>query len=126
MLKIGTNVKITDNSGAKDGRIFTILGGTRHRTAQIGDIVVLSIKSAEPRKMVKKKDVVYGVIVRQKKPFRRADGSYISFSDNAVVLINGAGKQKLEPRAGRVFGPIPRELSEKGYQKIISLAPEVL
>jgi large subunit ribosomal protein L14 len=126
MLKIGTNVKITDNSGGREGRIFTILGGTRHRTAQIGDIVVLSVKVADPRKAVKKKDVKYGVIVRQKKAWRRADGSYISFSDNAVVLINGSGKQKLEPIAGRVFGPVPRELSEKGYQKIISLAPEVL
>jgi large subunit ribosomal protein L14 len=126
MLKIGTNVSITDNSGAKDGRIFTILGGTRHQTAQIGDIVVLSVKFAEPRKMLKKKDVVYGVIVRQKKPFRRVDGSYISFSDNAVVIVNGKGKTAKEPRANRVFGPVPRELSEKGYQKIISLAPEVL
>ncbi len=126
MLKIGTNVKVTDNSGAREGRIFTILGGTRHRTAQIGDIVVVAIKVADPRKAVKKKDVKYGVVVRQKKAWRRIDGSYISFSDNAVVLINGSGKQKLEPIAGRVFGPVPRELAEKGYQKIISLAPEVL
>jgi large subunit ribosomal protein L14 len=126
MLQVGTNVVITDNSGARLGRIFTILGGTRHGSAGIGDIVVLSIKVADPRKAVKKKDIVYGVIVRTVKPFRRVDGSYISFSDNAVVIINGKGKQKLEPRAGRVFGPVPRELQEKGYQKIISLAPEVL
>jgi large subunit ribosomal protein L14 len=126
MLQVGTNVVITDNSGARLGRIFTILGGTRHGSASIGDIVVLSIKVADPRKAVKKKDIVYGVIVRTLKPFRRVDGSYISFSDNAVVIINGKGKQKLEPRAGRVFGPVPRELQEKGYQKIISLAPEVL
>lgn len=126
MIKMGTNVVITDNSGAKLGRVFTILGGTRHRTAQIGDVVVLSVKVSEPRKAVKKKDVVYGVVVRQRKPFRRADGSYISFSDNAVVVINGKGKNALEPRAGRIFGPVPRDLQERGYQKIISLAPEVL
>jgi large subunit ribosomal protein L14 len=126
MIQVGTNVVITDNSGARLGRVFCILGGTRHRTASIGDIVVLSIKVADPRKPVKKKDIVYGVIVRTVKPFRRVDGSYISFSDNAVVVINGKGKQRLEPRAGRVFGPIPRELQEKGYQKVISLAPEVL
>ena len=126
MLQIGTNVVVTDNSGATAGRIFTILGGTRHRYAYVGDIVVLAIKAADPRKMVKRKDVVYGVVVRTKKPFRRADGSYISFSDNAVVIINGKGKQAKEPRANRIFGPVPRELSELGYQKIISLAPEVL
>ena len=126
MIKIGTNVDITDNSGGTHGRVFTILGGTRHRTAGIGDIVVLSIKQAEPRKAVKKKDVVYGVIVRTRKPFRRADGSYISFSHNAVVIVNGKGKNAKEPRANRIFGPVPRELGELGYQKIISLAPEVL
>lgn len=126
MIKIGTNVAITDNSGATHGRVFTILGGTRHRTAYVGDVVVLSVKVAEPRKMVKRKDVVYGVIVRTKKAFRRKDGSYISFSDNAVVIINGKGKQAKEPRANRIFGPVPRELGELGYQKIISLAPEVL
>ncbi len=85
-------------------------------------MVVLSIKLAEPRKLVKKKDVVRGIIVRQKKPFRRKDGSYISFDDNAVVIIDEKG----EPKAGRVFGPIPREIGERGYQKIISLAQEVL
>ena len=126
MIKIGTNVIVADNSGATHARVFTILGGTRHTTAYTGDIVVLAVKNAEPRKMVKRKDVVYGVIVRTKKPFRRKDGSYISFSDNAVIIINGKGKQAKEPRANRIFGPVPRELSEMGYQKIISLAPEVL
>jgi large subunit ribosomal protein L14 len=126
MIQVGTNVVVADNSGATHGRVFTILGGTRHRYASIGDIVVLAIKAAEPRKMVKRKDVVYGVIVRVKKPFKRKDGSYISFSDNAVVIINGSGKLAKEPRANRIFGPVPRELSEMGYQKIISLAPEVL
>ena len=123
MVQAGTTVKITDNSGAKIGKIFKILGGSQRRYAQIGDTVILSVKIAEPRKAVKKKDVVKGVVVRQKKPFKRADGSYISFDDNAVVLIE---KDKPEPRAGRVFGPIPRELGERGYQKIISLAQEVV
>lgn len=86
-------------------------------------MVVLSIQTAEPRKAVKKKDVVYGVVVRQKKAFRRKDGSYVSFDDNAVVLVD---KEKKEPRANRVFGPIPRELADHGYQKIVSLAPEVV
>ena len=123
MVQAGTTVKITDNSGAKIGKIFKILGGSRRRYAQIGDVVILSVKIAEARKRVKKKDVVKAVIVRQRKPFRRADGSYISFDDTAVVLIE---KDKPEPRAGRIFGPIPRELGERGYQKIISLAPEVV
>ena len=114
---------MTDNSGAKVGRVFKVLGGSKKRYAQIGETVVLSVQTAEPRKHVKKKDVVYGVVVRQKKPYRRQDGSYVSFDDNAVVLID---KEKKEPRANRVFGPIPRELTEAGYQKIVSLAPEVV
>jgi large subunit ribosomal protein L14 len=116
-------VKITDNSGGKIGRIFKVLGGSKKRYAELGQLVVLSVQTAEPRKLVKKKDVVYGVVVRQKKKFRRKDGSYISFDDNAVVLVDN---EKREPRANRVFGPIPRELSEFGYQKIVSLAPEVV
>ncbi len=123
MVQDGTVVKITDNAGGKVGKIFKVLGGSKRRYASIGDIVVLSIKVAEPRKAIKKKDVVYGVIVRQKTPFRRKDGSYIRFDDNAVVIVE---KGKKEPKAGRIFGPIPRELAELGYQKIISLAPEVL
>lgn len=126
MIQVGTNVKITDNSGGKFGRVFKILGGSKRRYAQIGDLVVLSIKVAEPRKATKKKDVVYGVVVRQVKPFRRKDGSYIAFDDNAVVIVD---KAKKDPKAGRVFGPIPKELSESGvdgYKKIASLAPEVL
>ena len=126
MIQAGTNVKITDNSGGKFGRVFKVLGGSKRRYAQIGDKVILSIKIAEPRKATKKKDEVCGVVVRQTKAFRRADGSYIRFDDNAVVLID---KVKLEPKAGRVFGPIPRELSESGidgYKKIASLAPEVI
>lgn len=122
MIQAGTNVVITDNSGGKQGRVFKILKGSKRRYAEIGDLVVLSIKLAEPRKVTKKKEVVRGVIVRQRKPFRRKDGSYIAFDDIAVVIVDDKG----EPRAGRIFGPIPRELGERGYQKIISLAPEVI
>lgn len=123
MIQPQTLVKVTDNSGAKIGRVFKVLGGTRKRYARIGDLVVLSVQTAEPRKQVKKKDVLYGVVVRQKQPFRRKDGSYIRFDENAVVIVD---KEKKEPRAGRIFGPIPRELGEAGYQKIVSLAPEIV
>ncbi len=123
MIQPQSIVKITDNSGAKIGRVFKVLGGSKKRYAELGEMVVLSVQTAEPRKMVKKKDVVYGVVVRQRKPFRRVDGSYVSFDDNAVVLVD---KAKKEPRANRVFGPIPREVAEAGYQKIASLAPEVV
>ena len=123
MIQPQTIVKITDNSGGKIGRVFKVLGGSKKRYAELGEMVVLSVQTAEPRKNVKKKDVVCGVVVRQRKPYRRKDGSYVSFDDNAVVLID---KEKGEPRANRVFGPIPRELSEAGYQRIVSLAPEVV
>jgi large subunit ribosomal protein L14 len=123
MIQDGTQVKITDNSGGKIGKVFKVLGGSKRRYARIGDLVVLSVKSAEPRKQVKKKDVHWAVVVRTKNAYRRKDGSYIRFDDNAVVIIS---KEKKEPRAGRIFGPIPRELAERGYQKIVSLAPEVL
>lgn len=123
MLQAGSKVNITDNAGGKKGTIFKVLGGSRRRYAGIGDLVVLSVKEAEPRKAIKKKDVVYGVVVRTTNAFRRKDGSYIRFDDNAVVIVE---KTKKEPKAGRIFGPIPRELAERGYQKIISLAPEVL
>lgn len=122
MIQAGTKVKVTDNSGAKTGQVFKVLGGSKRRYARIGDLVVLSVKTAEPRKLVKKKDVVRGVVVRQVKATRRKDGSYIRFDDNAVVLIDKKG----EPRGGRIFGPIPREIAERGYQRIASLAPEVL
>lgn len=122
MIQEGTNVIIADNSGAKHGRVFKVLGGSKRRYAGIGDIVVLSIKVAEPRKQVKKKDVVKGLIVRTVSSHRRKDGSYIRFDENAVVLIDAKG----EPRGGRIFGPIAREIAELGYQKIASLAPEVL
>ncbi len=123
MIQPQSIVKIADNSGAKIGRVFKVLGGSKKRYAQIGDIVVLSVQTAQPRKSIKKKDVLYAVVARQKVPFRRVDGSYVRFDENAVIIVD---KVKHEPIAGRVFGPIPRELSEKGFQSIISLAPEVV
>jgi len=123
MIQDRSIVKITDNSGGKIGRVFKVLGGSKKRYAELGDMVVLSVQTAEPRKQVKKKDVVYGVVVRQRKAYRRKDGSYVRFDDNAVVLVD---KEKKELLANRVFGPIPRELGAEGYQKVVSLAPEVV
>ena len=126
MIQDRSLVTVADNSGAKIGRIFKVLGSSKKRYAEIGDLVVFSVQTAEPRKQIKKKDVVTGVVVRQRKPFRRKDGSYIRFDENAVVIIEGTGKNKQEPKAGRIFGPMPRELQELGYQTIISRAPEVV
>jgi large subunit ribosomal protein L14 len=123
MIQPQTIVQIADNSGAKIGRVFKVLGSSKKRYAEIGDVVVLSVQKAEPRKNVKKKDVLQGVVVRQKKATRRRDGSYVRFDENAVVILE---KGKMEPLAGRVFGPIPREIGEMGYQKIASLAPEIV
>jgi large subunit ribosomal protein L14 len=122
MIQAGTRVKVADNSGAKYAQVFKVLGGSKRRYARLGDLVILSVKEAEPRKLVKKKAVMKAVVVRQRKEYRRRDGSYIRFDENAVVLLN----QKLEPVGGRIFGPIPREVQERGYQKIASLAPEVI
>lgn len=119
-------VKIADNSGGIIGRVFKILGGSKKRYAGIGDEVVLSIQTAQPRKSVKKKEVHRAVVVRQTKPLRRRDGSYVRFDENAVVLVVGSGKEPKEPKANRVFGPIPREVVEAGYQRIGSLAPEIV
>ena len=122
MIQERSILKVADNSGAKIIRCFRILGGTRHRYAGIGDIFVASIQEAEPRKPVKKKDVVRAVVIRQRAPLRRPDGSYIRFSDNAAVLIDA----KKEPRATRIFGPVPRELKEKGFEKIATMAEEIV
>ena len=122
MIQPQTIVKIADNSGGKIGRVFKVIGGSKRRYAGIGDIVVLSVQTAEPRKGVKKGDVCRAVVVRTANAHRRIDGSYVRFDENAVVLIDA----KKEPRAGRVFGPIPREIADRGYKKIISLAPEVV
>jgi large subunit ribosomal protein L14 len=125
MLQDRSIVAIADNSGGKIGRIFKVLGGSKRRYSEIGDVVVLSIQTAEPRKTVKKKDIFRAVIVRQTKPFARKDGSYIRFDENAVVLIEKQGKE-MGPKGNRVFGPVPRELSEMGWHSIVSLAPEVV
>lgn len=123
MIQDRSLVAIADNSGAKVGRVFKIPGAAGKRYAEIGELVVLSVQTAEPRKAVKKKEVLQAVVVRQRKPFRRKDGSYIRFDENAVVILE---RDKKEPKAGRIFGPIPRELQELGYQTIISRAPEVV
>lgn len=126
MIQPQSIVQIVDNSGGKTGRVFKVLGGSKRRYAELGDTVVLSVQVAEPRKLVKKKEVLHAVVVRQKKPYRRRDGSYIRFDDNAVVILSKNQKDPYEPKANRVFGPIPREIVERGYQKIGSLAPEVV
>ncbi len=121
MLQVRSIVDVADNSGAKKVGVFKVLGGSRRRYAEIGDIVVVSVKVADPRKAVKKKDVLKAVVVRQRKPYRRKDGTYVRFDDNAVVILDGK-----EPKGGRIFGPIPRELKEKGFSTIASLAQELV
>ena len=123
MIQPQSIVQIADNSGAKLGRVFKILGSSKKRYASIGELVVLSVQKAEPRKQVKKKDILCGIVVRQRAPFRRKDGTYLRFDENAVVILDTTKK---EPLAGRVFGPVPREIGELGFQKIISLASEVV
>lgn len=120
MIQAETKLKVADNSGAKTIECFKVLGGTRRRYAGIGDVIVASVKTAEPRGMVKKKAVVKAVIVRQKQPLKRKDGSLIRFDDNAAVIVDG-----MDPKGTRIFGPIAREIRDKGYMKIVSLAPEV-
>lgn len=122
MIQLRSMVKIADNSGAKLAQVIKVLGGSARRYAGLGDIVVVTIKNAAPRGAVKTHAVERGVVVRIRKETSRKDGSYIRFDENAIVIINKEG----QPRGTRVFGPIARELREKGYQKIISLAPEVL
>ena len=122
MIQLRSIVKSADNTGAKRLAVFNVAGGYRKRYASLGDIVTMSVKEAVPHSQVKKGDVVKGVVVRTRKEVRRADGSYIKFDDNAVVLIDA----KKEMRGTRIFGPVARELRNLGYQKIISLAPEVL
>ncbi|MFH1990579.1 MAG: 50S ribosomal protein L14 [Patescibacteria group bacterium] len=121
MIQPRTILKVADNTGAKTIRVFKILGGTRRRYAQLGDIVVASVQEAEPRKAVKKKEIVRAVIIRQRKAYRRKDGSYIRFDDNAAVIVDG-----IEPKGSRIFGPVARELRDRGFVKLISLATEVL
>jgi large subunit ribosomal protein L14 len=123
MIQLQTMLNIADNTGAKTARVIKVLGGSKRRYARLGDEVVVAVQTAEPRKAVKHKDVLRAVIVRQARQYRRVDGSYIRFDDNAGVIVD---KAKKEPKGGRIFGPIPRELQERGYTKIISLAPEVV
>ena len=122
MIQQESMVKVADNSGAKTALVIRVLGGTRRRYARLGDVVVVAVKNALPNGTVKKSDVAKAVVVRTVKETRRKDGSYIRFDENAVVIINDAG----EPRATRIFGPVARELREKKYMKIVSLAPEVI
>jgi len=123
MIQTRSNLKVVDNSGAKSIRCFRVLGGTRRRYAGLGDIIVASVKLADPRGMVKKGDKVRAVIVRQTKAYRRKDNSYIRFDENAAVILDS---NNTDPKATRIFGPVARELREKGFVKIVSLAPEVL
>jgi len=122
MIQLRTMLKVVDNSGAKVVQCFHVMGGSKRKFGQIGDIINAAVKEAEPRKLVKKHDVVKAVIVRQKKNFRRADGSYIRFDDNAVVILD-VGK---DPKGGRILGPIPKEIKEKGFEKIAALAEELV
>lgn len=122
MIQQESRLKVTDNSGAKEILCIRVLGGSKKRYARVGDVIVATVKDANPTGTVKKKSVVKAVVVRTRDKILRKDGSTISFDDNAAVII-GDDKQ---PRATRVFGPVPREMREKGYAKIVSLAPEVL
>lgn len=123
MIQPRSILKVADNTGAKTIRCFKVLGGSRRRYAQIGDLIVASVQEAIPRRpvIVKKKDVVRAVIVRQRNNFRRPDGSYVRFDENAAVIVD-----KLEPKGTRIFGPIPREIKERGYEKIVTMAEEIV
>lgn len=122
MIQIYSRLKVADNTGAKSIMCIHVLGGTRRRYAHIGDVIVASVKQAMPRGMVKGGDVVHAVVVRTTRSYRRPDGSYIRFDDNAAVIITDQNN----PKGTRIFGPVARELREKNFTKIISLAPEVL
>jgi len=122
MIQMQTYLKVADNSGAKMAQCIKVLGGSKRRTASVGDVIVIAIKEALPNGAIKKGSVHKAVIVRTKKELRRADGTYIRFDDNACVLLDGAGN----PRGKRIFGPVAREIRDSDYSKIVSLAPEVL
>lgn len=123
MLQVRSLVKVADNTGAKVVRLFSVNGKNSNRFARLGDVVAGSVFQCAPIGQVKKGDKVYGVIVRQRKETRRSDGSYIRFDENAIVLVS---KDSVEPKGTRIFGPIPREIRDKGFAKIVSLAPEVI
>ncbi len=122
MIQPETLLKVADNTGAKLVQCIKVLGGSKRRYARVGDVIVVSVKSATPKAVTKKKSVQKAVVVRTQKEITRKDGSYVRFDENAVVILNTEGV----PRGTRVFGPIPREIKDRGYQKIISLAPEVV
>jgi large subunit ribosomal protein L14 len=122
MIQVETMLNVADNSGAKKVQCIKVLGGTRRRYARVGDIIVIAVKVAQPHSMVKKSEVLKAVVVRQKKEIRRKNGVYVRFDDNAIVILD---KDK-EPKGSRIFGPVARELRTAGFNKIISLAPEVL
>ena len=122
MIQERSIIKVADNSGAKLIRCFRVLGGSRKRYSRIGEIIIASVQVAEPRKAIKKKDIVKAVIVRQRNPIRRPDGSYLRFDENTAVIID----EKLEPKATRIFGPIPREIKDKGFATIFSMAEEIV
>ena len=123
MIQPRTMLKVADNTGAKILQCFHVLGGSKRRYAQLGDVIVGTVKKAEPRRLVKKHDVVRAVIIRQKKFLRRSDGSYIRFDDNACCLLEGKTK---EPKGGRILGPVAREVKEKGFEKVAALAEELV
>ena len=123
MIQQESRLKVTDNTGGREMLVIQVVGGTRRRYAHVGDIVIGTIKSATPHGSVKKSDIVKAVIVRVSKEWRREDGSYIRFDDNAAVILDTDG---VNPKGTRIFGPVARELREKGYMKIVSLAPEAL
>lgn len=123
MIHLRTRLKVADNTGAREVAVFAVSGKNRRRHARLGDVIAASVKVSDPAGQAKKGDKVYCVIVRTRKETRRADGSYIRFDENAAVLVE---KNSKEPRGTRIFGPIPRELRDLGYTKIVSLAPEVI
>ena len=122
MIQMQTRLKVADNSGAKEVQCIKVLGGSKKRVASVGDIIVVSVKEAIPNSKVKKGEVAKAVVVRTAKEIKRPDGSYVRFDDNACVIIGDDGN----PKGSRIFGPVARELKGKGYNKIVSLAPEVL
>ena len=123
MIQPRTMLIVADNSGAKIIQCIRVLGGTRKRYAQLGEVIVATVKKAEPRKIVKKHDIVRAVIIRQRRAFRRPDGTYIRFDDNAAAILEGKTEK---PRGGRIFGPVARELRQKGFEKIAAIAEEIV
>jgi len=123
MIQPRTMLKVADNTGAKILQCFRVLGGHSKKYAQIGDVIVGTVKEAEPRREVKTHQVVRAMVIRQRKPYRRPDGTYIKFDDNAVVILEGKTK---DPKGGRIFGPVAKEIKEKGFGKVAALAEELI